>query len=260
MLGIHNGYEKRDTVKNTQKLQTRQARPSFAHLSACKSMLRCTQSVLETHENYKNTMDYTTLATQETIDATMQALVSHGFKVSIVDTKEQALEAIKRMIPAGASVMNGSSVTLEQIGFVDYLASGAHSWNNLHAAVLAEKDQAKQAMLRKQAVLSDWYLGSAHAVSKSGELVLGSNSGSQLPHIMYTSPHVLLVVSTKKIVPTLRDAIERLESYVVPLEDKHMHEKYNIATALNKEVIFRGENQKSGRDVNILFVKKPLGF
>lgn len=205
-------------------------------------------------------MDYTTLATQEIIDATIQALGSHNFKTSVADTKEQALEFIKRTIPAGASVMNGSSVTLEQIGFVDYLASNSHPWNNLHAAVLAEQDPAKQALLRKQAVLSDWYLGSAHAVTQTGELIFGSNSGSQLPHILYTSPNVLLVVSTKKIVPAIKDALDRLESFVVPLEDQHMRQKYNVGTALNKEVIFRGENPKSGRTIQVLFVKESLGF
>lgn len=205
-------------------------------------------------------MDYTTLAPQEMIDATIENLAQRAIKASIAQTKEQALEIIKTMIPAGASVMNGSSVTLEQIGFVDYLASGAHQWNNLHAAVLAEKDQARQAVLRKQAILSDWYLGSAHAVAQTGEMVFGSNSGSQLPHILYTSPNVLLVISTKKIVPTLRDALDRLESFVVPLEDQRMRQKYNVGTALNKEVIFRGENPKSGRNIHAIFVKESLGF
>ena len=36
--------------------------------------------------------------------------------------------------------MNGSSVTLEQIGFVDYLKAGAHGWNNVHAGIVAEPD------------------------------------------------------------------------------------------------------------------------
>lgn len=204
--------------------------------------------------------NHSNLASQESIDTTIKALANHNMNASVVDTKEQALETIKRTIPAGASVMNGSSVTLEQIGFVDYLASGTHPWNNLHAAVLAEHDPQKQAALRTQATASDWYLGSAHAVAQTGEMVFGSNSGSQLPHLVFTSPNVLLVVSTKKIVPTLADALDRLESYVVPLEDKHMHEKYNTGTALNKELIFRNENPRMGRTIRVIFVKEDLGF
>jgi len=106
--------------------------------------------------------------------------------------------------------MNGASRTLEEIGYVDYLKSGTHGWKNLHEEILAEKDPATQALLRKQSVLSDYYLGSAHAVTQTGELVIASNSGSQLPHLAYTSPNIILVVGTHKIVPTLQDALARI--------------------------------------------------
>ena len=156
--------------------------------------------------------------------------------------------------------MNGSSVTLEQIGFVDYLKSGTHPWNNLHTGILAEKDPAKQGELRKQAVLSDYYLGSVHALSETGEFIIASNSGSQLPHIVFTSPNIIFVVSTQKIVPSLADGIKRLEEYVVPLEDKHMQELYGVGTAISKMVIFKREKPGSGRTVKMILVEEKLGF
>ncbi len=156
--------------------------------------------------------------------------------------------------------MNGASRTLEQIGFIEYLKSGQHDWNNLHAAILAEKDPAKQMILRKQAVLSDYYLGSVHALAETGEFVIASNSGSQLPHIVFTSPNLIFVVSTKKIVPTLADALQRLEKYVVPLEEQHMQQLYRVGTAPNKIVIFKGENSMLGRKVRMILVNEPLGF
>ncbi|MBI4090400.1 MAG: lactate utilization protein, partial [Candidatus Komeilibacteria bacterium] len=171
-------------------------------------------------------MDYNQLATQEAIDATLAALVEKGFAVFVVNTGAEALAKIKEFIPAGASVMNGSSVTLEQIGYIDYLKSGDHGWVNPKEAVLAEKDPAKQALLRRQALTSDYYLGSVHALAENGEFVIGSNTGSQMPHVVYSSPNLIFVVSTKKIVPTLADAMKRLEEHVVPLEDEHMQQLY----------------------------------
>ena len=156
--------------------------------------------------------------------------------------------------------MNGSSVTLEQIGFVSFLQSGEHGWNNLHEAILAEKDPAKQSALRKQAVLSDYYLGSVHALAQTGEFVIASNTGSQLPHIVFTSPNLIFVVSTKKIVPTLADAMTRLEQHVVPLEDEHMKQKHGVGTAENKVFIFKGENPRIGRRVHMILVAEDLGF
>ncbi len=156
--------------------------------------------------------------------------------------------------------MNGASVTLEQIGFVDYLKSGEHGWNNLHEGILAEKDPDKQKLLRNQAVLSDYYLGSVHALIETGEFVIASNTGSQLPHIVFTSPNLIFVVSTKKIVPSLPEAMKRLMEYVVPLEDKHMREKYGVGTAPNKILTFNGESSSSKRNIKMILVNEDLGF
>ena len=205
-------------------------------------------------------MNYNTLSTKEVIDKTIKALASKNIETILVKNKTQALDKIKELIPPGASVMNGASITLEQIGFIDYLKSGTHGWNNLHELILSEKDPAKQAILRKQSVLSDFYLGSVHALVENGDLVIASNTGSQLPHIVFTSPNLIFVVSTKKIVPNLAEAMRRLEEYIVPLEDKHMVEKYGAHTAINKVVIFKNENPMMGRKVRMILVEEDLGF
>src|SRR3990167_7298171 len=145
-------------------------------------------------------MDYTALASKEIIDRTVLALTARHVEAVVVKNGAEALEKIKSFIPQGASVMNGASVTLEQIGFVDYLKSGAHGWNNLHEAVLKEEDKEKRDNLRKHAVVSDYYIGSVHALTEDGEFIIASNTGSQLPHVVFTSPNLIFVVSTKKIV------------------------------------------------------------
>ncbi len=86
-------------------------------------------------------MNYSALAPQEVVTNTVAALATNGIESMIVEKGSDALEKIKTLIPKGASVMNGASRTLEQIGFIEYLKSGQHSWNNLHAAVIAEKDK-----------------------------------------------------------------------------------------------------------------------
>src|SRR2546423_179001 len=105
-------------------------------------------------------MDYNTLADKKTIEETIKNLAANGVEGIFVETAAEALEKVRSLIPAGASLMNGASVSLEQIGFVDVLQKKEHAWNNLHDGILAETDPAKQAALRKQAVLSDYYLGS----------------------------------------------------------------------------------------------------
>jgi len=205
-------------------------------------------------------MTYNTLASKETIQKTIDALKERGHLPELVESREEALARIKELIPADAPVMNGSSRTLEEIRFIEYLKEGAHGWNNLHEAILVEKDEAKQAMLRKQSVLSDYYLGSVHAVAETGEILIASNSGSQLPHSAFTSKNLIFVVGTQKIVPTLADAFDRLEKYIIPLEDERMQKAMGMGTYSSKILIIQREQPFMGRKSHLIFVNEKLGY
>jgi L-lactate utilization protein LutB len=205
-------------------------------------------------------MNYTQLATPESVNKTAEALKANGVEAIVVENGAEALAKIKVLIPAGTTLMSGASVTLEQIGFIEYLKAGQHGWNNLKDGILAEKDPAKQALLREQAVLANYYLGSVHALVETGEFVIASNTGSQLPHIVFTSPNLIFIVSTKKIVPTLADAMTRLEQHVVPLEDARMMAQMKVHTSLNKIVTFKKENPMMKRKVRMILVGEDLGF
>ena len=205
-------------------------------------------------------MDYNTLATAESVAKTTAALTAHSFAPVQVASAAEAFAKIKELIPAGASVMNGASVTLTQIGFVEYLKTGEHGWNNLHDAVLAEKDPEKQALLRKHSVISDFYLGSAHALTETGEIIFASNTGSQLPHLAFTSPNVILVIGANKIVPTIQEGLNRIQTQVVPLEDERMKKAYGFGTLWSKTLILNKENPALGRKVHVIIVNEALGF
>lgn len=205
-------------------------------------------------------MNHAALATKEELDRTVAALTANSFKPEVVTTKEAAFARIKELIPAGASVMNGASRTLEQVGYVAYLKAGQHGWNNLHDAILVETDAAKQGELRKHSVVSDFYLGSAHVITEKGEIIVASNTGSQLPHLAFTSPNIILVVSTKKLAPDLTTAFDRIDSHIMPLEDERMKSVYGFGTLHAKTLILHKENPALGRSVYVIFVEEDLGF
>ncbi len=205
-------------------------------------------------------MPYNTPASEEAINKTAIALKNNNFDSVIVETGQQALEKIKELIPRGASVMNGSSRTLQEIGFIEFLSSGQHGWDNLHAKILAETDKTKQAALRKQAELSDYYLGSSHAVTQDGQLMFASASGSQLPHLAFTSPNIILVVGAQKIVTDLKQGFQRIEEYVVPLEDARMKSTGAAGTLHAKTLILHKELTAMGRKILVIIAKEALGF
>ncbi|HVU80225.1 MAG TPA: lactate utilization protein [Candidatus Paceibacterota bacterium] len=205
-------------------------------------------------------MEYNAVAPRDVLEKTVEALKGMNVEGIIVKGRAEALAKIKELIPAGASVMNGASKTLEEIGFVGHLKSGDHDWHNLHEAILGEKDPAEQAKLRHLALNSDFYIGSVHAIAQTGEMVIVSNTGSQLPHIVYTSPNLIFVIGANKVMPTLEGARKRVTEHVVPLEDVRLMGVYNAHTHLSKELIFHWENPMMGRKVRVILVEEQLGF
>jgi L-lactate utilization protein LutC len=205
-------------------------------------------------------MDYKNIASETSINNAVAALTSHAFIPVIVENKEEALKKAIEIIPQGVSVNNGSSKTLEQIGFLDYLKKGEHGWNNLHETILKEEDMAKQGLLRKQLTVSDYYLGSVHAITETGELVISSATGSQLPALAYNAQNLVLVVGAQKIVSTINDAFDRLDKHVLPLEDERLKAAYGMNTLHAKTLILRAEHPMMQRKVHVIIVKEALGF
>lgn len=204
-------------------------------------------------------MEYTKIASDSVIGKTVEALKERNIHTVVVDTKEEALEEIKKLIPKGASVMNGSSTTLNEIGFVDYLKEGTHGWDNVHENILNEKDKAKQARLRKESVLADYFLGSVHAITEAGQLMIASASGSQIPSYAFTSDNVIWVASANKIVPDREAGFKRIEDYVFPLENKRMQGVGYPGSAIARVLIIEREIMPNRR-LTLILVKEKLGF
>lgn len=205
-------------------------------------------------------MAYDVVLDDDVIAKTANAIGERGIEVIVVGSKAEALAKIKELIPAGASINNGSSRTLDEIGFLDVLKSGEHQWNNLHDPIVNEKDPQKQRALRNAALFSDFYLGSVHAIAETGELVIASASGSQLPHIVFTSPNIIFVAGAQKIAPSYEEAVKRVREYVVPLEDARMKSVGMGGTVLSKILTFEHEPAFMGRTVRLIIVKEKLGF
>jgi L-lactate utilization protein LutC len=186
---------------------------------------------------------------------------ARGIAVELVEKKEDALAKLEKMIPSGSTVMTPGSVTLQQIGFEELLKSGKHPWRNFKAEILAEKDPVRQTVLRKEATLSEFYVGSVNAIAESGEIVIASATGSQLSPYAFSSRNVIWVAGAHKIVPTLEDAIRRVREYALPLEDQRMKSVgISAGSFIGKILIFEREAAYLRRNVTLLLVNEVLGY
>jgi len=210
--------------------------------------------------NGTSTLSYTDLANSTQLEQTVEAIQARGIKVHVVETPADALAKIHDLIPAGSDIMTGGSQTLREIGLEELLMAKTHPWVNLKDAILAENNPEKQGQLRAQSTLAPYFLGSVHAIAQSGEIVIASGSGSQIPSYAFSSKNVIWVAGTQKIVPTLDEAIRRLRQYVLPKEDARMKGLGYPGSAINKILIVEAEPAIFQRNVNLILVKHLLGF
>jgi L-lactate utilization protein LutB len=204
-------------------------------------------------------MSFDKLPSKEIIKKTMKALEDRGITAKFVETKEEAFSKLKSLIPPGSEIMQAGSTTLEQIGFVNLLMSKKHPWKNLKDEILAEKDPVKKWKLRKRSVMAEYYIGSVQAVAETGEIVIGTEGGSQFPSYVYSSDNVIWIVGAQKIVPTLEDGLKRLREYALPLTDKRMKNLGQPETCIGKILIIERETN-TNRKVTLIFVNEKLGF
>lgn len=198
------------------------------------------------------------LPDDETIEATVSSLEANGFEVVVVDSREEALDAVQSQIPAGASVMNGHSTTLEEIGFVDYLGEGDHEWESLPDEIWSIDDDEERQAARRDSQTADYFLGGINAISQTGELVAADRSGSRVGAYPFAAGNVVIVSGVNKIVPTLDDALDRLEDVAYPLENERAQEAYGVDSAIAKQLIFRQELEE-GR-TTVVLVREQLGY
>jgi len=194
---------------------------------------------------------------EEDLFKTIEALKNRGISVVLVETGKEALNKLISLIPEGSEIANGSSTTLNQIGFVDYLMANPAKWKNLHKDVLKEKDPQKQADLRRKSDTAEYFLASINAISKNGELVACDASGSRVSAFPFAAKKLILVASTNKITDNLDEAMQRVREYVYPLENERAQKAYGMPSQFGKWVII--EHDFPDRTTLIL-VKEKLGF
>lgn len=183
--------------------------------------------------------------------ATITNLTNHGFEVYSFETEAEVKAKVLELVPQGSEIMTMTSTTLNQLGLSDVLNSD--QYHSIRTRLMAGDAETKPLALSPE-----FAVGSVHAVTESGELVIASATGSQLPAYVYGAKNVIFVVSTQKIVPSLDAAFKRIYDYVLPLENERALKAYGVNSSVNKLLILNQE-PVPGR-TKILFVNQKLGF
>jgi hypothetical protein len=200
--------------------------------------------------------EFNRLASNQQVEKTIQALEANGIHSMVFETGQEAREYVLNIIPAGAQVYNPPSRTIEQIGLTaDILKST--SIQPVRALLQSLNKETQQREYRKLVSTPDVVVGSVHAITEKGEVLIASASGSQLGSAAVGAGLVIWVAGTQKLVSSLEEGFRRIREYSYPLEDVRTRQVYGVPSAINKILIINGE--VPGR-ITLVLVKQNLGF
>jgi hypothetical protein len=196
-----------------------------------------------------------TLADKATVEKTMAALKATGINSYFVENGAAAKQKFFELLPEGAEVMNNSSTTLNVLGITDELAKSS-KYVSVRNKLTAMDRKTQNRLMQQMGAAPEWAVGSVHAVTQDGRVMIASASGSQLPGYAGGADHVIWVVGTQKIVKDLDDGNKRLYEYVLPLEDARARKAYGMGSAVNKLLIINNDKSR----IHLVFVNEVLGF
>jgi LUD domain len=196
-------------------------------------------------------------ATARRLERAAAALTAHGFTVEILDGAAAARARINDLIPEGASVFTGASETLRLSGIdEDINASGRYDAIRGRGQTMDRATQLGE--IWRLISTPDVIVGSVHAVTETGSLVIASASGSQLPGYAGGSRRAIWVVGAQKVVPDLSTALRRVEEHCLPLESDRAMKVYGTPSAINRLLILNTELEP-GRGI-VLLLREAIGF
>jgi acyl-CoA hydrolase len=200
---------------------------------------------------------FTSLPDEHALAVTVVALEEHGFSVEVVDDLDAARAAVLARIPEGSSVMTNTSVTLAESGIADAINDGDGRWESARNRMFALDFTTQAQEMKGIGGQPDYALGSVHAVTADGTLVIASASGSQLASYAWGAANVIFVVGVQKLVPTLEAAHQRIYQHSLPLEDARAQAAYGQHSQVGK--ILEIHQELPGR-IHIVLIRQQVGF
>ena len=201
--------------------------------------------------------EFTELASGERIATAAAALQRNGIGSHVTGSGAEARRLVSSLLPDGAEVYNNTSQTLEASGAADDIERSGR-YQPLRLRLYRMDRQMQHREMRTLAASPDYVVGSVHALTEGGSLLIASASGSQLGPLASGAGQVILVIGAQKIVRDVATGMRRIYEYCYPLEDARARQAYGVPSGVNNILIIN-KAVTLGR-VTAIIVNERLGF
>ena len=216
-----------------------------------------TDQQVAAHPDAAVSAEFTELASGEQIAKAAAALERNGILSLLTATGADARSLVGSLLTDGVEIYNNTSQTLEAIGVADDIERSGR-YQPLRLRLYRMDREMQRHEMRTLAASPDYVVGSVHALTEDGSLLIASASGSQLGPLVSGAGHVIFVIGAQKIVSDVTTGMRRIYEYCYPLEDAGARRAYGVPSGVNNILII---NKVITADrVTAIIVSERLGF
>lgn len=193
-------------------------------------------------------------------------LISRHFDAYYCADRKEALAKAMELIPEGASVGWGGSMSAVELGLLDAVRSGNYvALDRENAKTQDERDQ-----LAKDCLSADVFITGANAMSMDGQMVNIDGTGNRVAAITYGPKQVLVIVGMNKVCDSLEDAVRRARTIASPMNKQRFNNETPCAITgtcadcksegcICNQIVITRHCRPVGR-IQFLVVGEDLGF
>ena len=174
----------------------------------------------------------------------------------VVESAAEARSCVLDLLPEGVEVFASMSRTLDTLGLSEAINDSSR-YHPLRTRLKTMDRQTQEREWRRIQSSPEYVVGSVHAVTEQGQVLIASASGSQLASYVFGASHVIWVVGAQKIVSDMEEGLRRVWEYSYPLEHQRIQALGMPGSFVAKILLVEGE--RPGR-ISVILVKEVLGF
>lgn len=147
------------------------------------------------------------------IENTIRNLEKNNIEALYVESKEDVVPLIEKLVPQGSTVAVGGSVSLDESGVLSHLRSGRYEFYDRYAQGLSREEVME---VYRKSFGVDAYFCSSNAVTEEGELYNVDGNANRISAIAFGPKTVIMVVGVNKIVKNIDEAVKRVKTIAAP--------------------------------------------
>jgi hypothetical protein len=147
-------------------------------------------------------------------ESIVESLKKRGVGAAYYQTSIEAVGAICRMIPEGATVALGGSVTIMQSGLLDALRGMKITLLDRYRPGITNEEVEEMGL---RGMTADVLITSSNAVASDGQIINEDGRGNRVAAMIFGPKKVILMIGINKIVGTVEDGLKRIKEIAAPL-------------------------------------------